>query len=206
MLLDPACSDRAIWLRMCRRGDDGGRPRRRAHRSSGARTAAGPRPPTCSTGGPRRRRQSSDGATTGRATDGVTPARRSGCPGAVRQRQAAGHPTLAPHVSCRRGLAENPAGARAGRRSWRSHPAGPSVAFCRVDPRFAVDLPEGKSINPITGTNWEGVAPSPMSGAATGVGEGARSWRELRSAGARTAGEGHSWMTGGCRIFLPCAR
>ena len=34
-------------------------------------------------------------------------------------------------------------------------------AYRRVHPHFAVDLPEGKSINPITGTNWEGVGVQP---------------------------------------------
>ena len=33
--------------------------------------------------------------------------------------------------------------------------------YRRVHPHFAVDLPEGKSINPITGTNWEGVGVKP---------------------------------------------
>lgn len=33
--------------------------------------------------------------------------------------------------------------------------------YRRVHPHFAVDLPEGKSINPITGTNWEGVGVRP---------------------------------------------
>ena len=34
-------------------------------------------------------------------------------------------------------------------------------AYRRVHPHFAVDLPEGKSINPLTGTNWEGVGVQP---------------------------------------------
>ena len=33
--------------------------------------------------------------------------------------------------------------------------------YRRVHPHFAVDLPEGKSVNPITGTNWEGVGVKP---------------------------------------------
>ena len=33
--------------------------------------------------------------------------------------------------------------------------------YRRVHPHFADDLPEGKSINPITGTNWEGVGVKP---------------------------------------------
>lgn len=33
--------------------------------------------------------------------------------------------------------------------------------YRRVHPHFAVDLPEGKSINPITGTNWQGVGVNP---------------------------------------------
>jgi hypothetical protein len=33
--------------------------------------------------------------------------------------------------------------------------------YRRVHPHFAVDLPEGKSINPITGTNWQGVGVKP---------------------------------------------
>jgi len=33
--------------------------------------------------------------------------------------------------------------------------------YRRIHPHFAVDLPEGKSINPITGTNWEGVGVKP---------------------------------------------
>jgi hypothetical protein len=34
-------------------------------------------------------------------------------------------------------------------------------AYRRVHPHFAVDLPEGKSINPVTGTNWQGVGVKP---------------------------------------------
>jgi hypothetical protein len=33
--------------------------------------------------------------------------------------------------------------------------------YRRIHPHFAVDLPEGESINPITGTNWEGVGVKP---------------------------------------------
>ncbi len=33
--------------------------------------------------------------------------------------------------------------------------------YRRIHPHFAVNLPEGKSINPITGTNWEGVGVKP---------------------------------------------
>jgi hypothetical protein len=33
--------------------------------------------------------------------------------------------------------------------------------YRRIHPHFAVDLPEAKSINPITGTNWEGVGVEP---------------------------------------------
>ncbi|MCJ8190615.1 S41 family peptidase [Sphingomicrobium aestuariivivum] len=33
--------------------------------------------------------------------------------------------------------------------------------FRRVHPHFALDLPEGKSINPITGGNWQGVGVTP---------------------------------------------
>ena len=34
-------------------------------------------------------------------------------------------------------------------------------AYRRIHPHFAVDLPEGKSINPITGSNWQGVGVKP---------------------------------------------
>lgn len=33
--------------------------------------------------------------------------------------------------------------------------------YRRIHPHFAVDLPESKSINPITGTNWQGVGVKP---------------------------------------------
>ncbi len=33
--------------------------------------------------------------------------------------------------------------------------------YRRIHPHFALDLPEGTSINPITGTNWEGVGVQP---------------------------------------------
>ncbi len=33
--------------------------------------------------------------------------------------------------------------------------------YRRIHPHFALDLPEGKSINPITGDNWQGVGVKP---------------------------------------------
>src|SRR3546814_15104233 len=33
--------------------------------------------------------------------------------------------------------------------------------YRRVHEHFAVDLPEGKSINPVTGTNWQGTGVKP---------------------------------------------
>ena len=33
--------------------------------------------------------------------------------------------------------------------------------YRRVHPHFAVDLPEARSINPITGSNWQGVGVQP---------------------------------------------
>jgi C-terminal processing protease CtpA/Prc len=33
--------------------------------------------------------------------------------------------------------------------------------YRRVHPHFAVDLPESRSVNPITGTNWQGTGVKP---------------------------------------------
>ena len=55
-------------------------------------------------------------------------------------------------------------------------------AYRRVHPHFALDVPEGKSINPITGGNWQGVGRQAGRRGAGGAGAGSR-------AGARPRGD-----------------
>ena len=44
----------------------------------------------------------------------------------------------------------------------------PAVQLERIDERFVVNLPRGRAVNPITGTNWEGVGVQPDVAVAAG--------------------------------------